>query len=258
MPTPKKHLELFVKLRASKSEIKKKLLCDELTLANAPLGAKIVRRFLKTWPNVDNVPFEDFQQAAAIGIWKAVKRFDPERGFAFSTLAGFWILDEIQKCARSEGHKIITHVPKEVREAIRIVKSFRAQNGRDPSSEEIGIPQSVLDEMRAPLAHFDPLEIISKSHNTQDAIDQDDNYDNAEGNPESSFRLKEMLERMPKHLLATFEACIVNGLSARKHAQAASVTADEIEAQLLAIRTHATECLSEDPRSNFIGYDELR
>ena len=57
-----------------------------------PCLASIVKRFKRGGGEVD----PDLLQQAQIGLMKAVDRFDPDRGFRFSTYAVWWVRAEVQ------------------------------------------------------------------------------------------------------------------------------------------------------------------
>ena len=55
-----------------------------------PLAHKLARRYIRS-----SEPYEDLAQVASLGLVKAVERFDPDRGFAFTSLAVPTILGEL-------------------------------------------------------------------------------------------------------------------------------------------------------------------
>ena len=70
---------------------------DRLIRAFAPLSGSIVKRFKRGGGEVD----PDLLQQAQIGLMKAVDRFDPDRGFRFSTYAVWWVRAEVQDYLRA-------------------------------------------------------------------------------------------------------------------------------------------------------------
>lgn len=70
---------------------------DRLIHAFAPLAGSIVKRFKRGGGEVD----PDLLQQAQIGLMKAVDRFDPDRGFRFSTYAVWWVRAEVQDYLRA-------------------------------------------------------------------------------------------------------------------------------------------------------------
>jgi RNA polymerase sigma-B factor len=78
---------------------------DELIERHLPLARKLARRYART-PDI----LEDLVQVASLGLVKAVDRYDPARGIAFSSYAVPTILGEIKRWFRDTRWAL--HVPR--------------------------------------------------------------------------------------------------------------------------------------------------
>src|SRR5437660_10633698 len=108
-----------------------------------PLVVYLARRF-----SGRNEPMNDLVQVGAIGLLKAIDRFDPDRGLEFSTYATPTILGEIKRHFRDTGW--LVHVPRRAQELQTTLSTARAelsqQLGRAPTVAELSARIDVSDE----------------------------------------------------------------------------------------------------------------
>ena len=103
---------------------------DELIERFLPLAHKLARRYIRS-----GEPYEDLVQVASLGLVKAVERFDPDLGFAFTSLAVPTILGELKRYFRDSSWAL--HVERGAQERARQVtraqQAITARTGRSPT-----------------------------------------------------------------------------------------------------------------------------
>ena len=107
---------------------------DELIARFLPLARKLARRYVQS-----SEPYDDLVQVASLGLVKAVERFDPDRGFAFTSFAVPTIVGELKRYFRDTGWAI--HVDRGAQERARKINEARqaisARTGRPPRVDEL-------------------------------------------------------------------------------------------------------------------------
>mgnify|MGYP000522689736 CR=1 FL=1 len=127
--TPDEEVDLAVRITNGDEAAKKRL-----SEANLRLVVSVAKRYAGR-----GLPFLDLIQEGNLGLMKAAEKFEPDRGFRFSTYATWWIRQAITRAIADQARTI--RIPVHMVETITKVKKVSSQllhkNGHDPSPEEI-------------------------------------------------------------------------------------------------------------------------
>jgi RNA polymerase primary sigma factor len=99
---------------------------------------RLVINIAKAYRN-RSMPIEDLIQEGAVGLMQAAERFDPEKGFRFSTYATHWIRQAIGRSIdnKSKAIRLPAHVTQSLRKIERERERLGRELGHEPTTEQL-------------------------------------------------------------------------------------------------------------------------
>ena len=142
--TPRQEIELAMRIRKGDSKARR-----QMTLSNLRLVINIAKRYSHL-----GVPLLDLIEEGNLGLMKAVVKFDPKRGYRFSTYAAWWIKQHITRALADQGKSV--RIPVYMVETLtrfrKVQERLTHRHKRKPSVAEIAkamkVPTAKVREMQ--------------------------------------------------------------------------------------------------------------
>jgi len=142
--------------------------------ANLRLVVSLAKRYQGKGVDLQDL----IQDANENGLFHAINKFDPNKGYKFSTYATWWIRQSLQRSVMNNGRTIRIPVPvlEKINRINRIKRTFLTDNGREPTLEELSAEVGMTKDKLEETLGYDKEKLsldfkLGTSHNSAEAVE---------------------------------------------------------------------------------------
>ncbi|MCD4779283.1 MAG: sigma-70 family RNA polymerase sigma factor [Candidatus Omnitrophica bacterium] len=152
--TPAEEIELAKKVQKGDKKAR-----DRMIRSNLRLVISIAKRYVNL-----GVPLSDLIEEGNIGLMKSVEKFDPDRGFRFSTYAAWWIKQGISRAIIDQGKmiRVPVYMNEEILKYKKVVEKLTHKLNRRPRLGEVAkkmkVPVNKIRELENAIARMSSLD----------------------------------------------------------------------------------------------------